>query len=226
MPVTISRPKVSANAVAAVRRGLRTALVRASVPIRPNGRPMTWPSGRITRPDSSGDSNSAPMPTRTSPSPMSAAPLPAEEDIAPSAVTPAPTARKTAPMMLRRRVAAAVGVANSSRIAATGGIEDARRAGAYADSSVTPVPTTTATITVRTASTIEPDGSPTLSASSRVRNPNASPTPPATPTALPATPMIPASSSTERRTWVRLAPTARSSASSRSRCATIIANVL
>ena len=118
---------------------------------------------------------------------MSAAPLPAEDDIAPSAVTPAADGEDDrADDAAPPQCAAAVGVANSSRIAATGGIRDARRAGAYADSSVTPVPSTSATITVRTDSTIEPDGNPTLSESSSARSPNASPTPPATPSALPS----------------------------------------
>ena len=40
MVVTSIRPRVSAKAVAAVRRGLRTALVRASRPTVPNDRPQ------------------------------------------------------------------------------------------------------------------------------------------------------------------------------------------
>ncbi|UIJ35384.1 hypothetical protein LVQ62_03060 [Allobranchiibius sp. GilTou73] len=71
-----------------------------------------------------------------------------------------------------------------------------------------------------------PDGRPTLNAFSSSRNPIARPTPPTMPSTLPITPVNNASSSTDRRTCLRLAPTARSSASSRSRWATIIEKVL
>ena len=59
IPATSSSPSVSANAVAAVRRGLRTAFVRASRPTAPNGRPTTRPSGTMTQRANTGESSIA-----------------------------------------------------------------------------------------------------------------------------------------------------------------------
>ena len=54
----------------------------------------------------------------------------------------------------------------------------------------------------------------------------AKPSPARMPTTEPIRPIVSASSSTELSTWRRVAPSVRSSASSRERCATVIENVL
>ncbi len=125
---TSIRPRVRANAVAAVRRGLRTALVRASRPTAPNGRATTAPSPATNGRDSAGAASrtamiraNAPMPT------VEAAPPPVPW--APTTTTAAPTTAATAPTTVRIRSDSTVAV-DSSRMAATGATLLARRAGA------------------------------------------------------------------------------------------------
>ena len=129
-PLTISSPSVSAKAVAAVRRGLRTALVRAIRPIEPNGLPTTTPSGVMTQPASTGETSNAPTPTPTNPSEGQQRPVPPLLLSAPSTVNAAPTTRSAEPIVVRRFRLWPELEANSSRMAATGGTRPARRAGA------------------------------------------------------------------------------------------------
>ncbi len=80
-----------------------------------------------------------------------------------------PSASATRPRTIRLRDDADVSIA-TSRIAATGGIRDARRAGKNADTTVTVTPTTRLTMTVRGSTTSEPLGRSKPSESrSRVR---------------------------------------------------------
>ena len=114
----------------------------------------------------------------------------------------------------------------ASRIAATGATFAARRAGSSAETAVTRMPTTKATMTVRGCSTIGADGRPAPKAPNSACRPSATPIPAASPIADARPPTTTASISTERVTWPLLAPSARIRASSRVRCATRIENVL
>ncbi len=81
-------------------------------------------------------------------------------------------------------------------------------------------------MTVRASKTSGPDGSVTPKPLSSASSPSAASTPSPRPIRDDTSPTIPASSSTERKTWRRLAPTMRSSASSRVRWPTMMENVL
>ncbi len=111
-------------------------------------------------------------------------------------------------------------------MAATGGMRTARRAGLTADTTVTPTPTTRATMTVRVSKASGPVGRVMPKPFRSASNPTADRTPSPRPTSEATRPRRPASTSTERNTWRRLAPTIRRSASSRVRCPTRIENVL
>lgn len=71
---------VRAAAVAAVRRGLRTAFCRASLPGVPNSLPSTGPTSAITGRESSGSRTKTPISARAAPRPTGARPesLPVE----------------------------------------------------------------------------------------------------------------------------------------------------
>ena len=102
----------------------------------------------------------------------------------------------------------------------------ARIAGQRLAKSVTSVPTRSETITVR-GCTIVPDwGRSRLSAAKRADRPFASRMPSATPTTEATKPMTRPSSTTERSTCRRDAPSVRRVASSRVRCAIVIERVL
>ncbi len=114
----------------------------------------------------------------------------------------------------------------ASRMAATGGTAAARRAGSSAARTVTTSPTTRLTATVRGCTTTEVDGREPpkeLMIACRTR---ATPIPAPRPRTEASSPTTTASTTTLRVTCPRLAPSARSSASSRCRCATRIVNVL
>jgi len=102
----------------------------------------------------------------------------------------------------------------------------ARRAGSHAATTVTTMPVSIDTSTVRGRTTDGPDGSSTPKADMIERRPLASPTPSTTPALDAKAPMSSASSRIDRITWRRLAPMARSSAVSRVRWATVMVNVL
>ena len=93
-------------------------------------------------------------------------------------------------------------------------------------SSVTPVPTTTATITVRSANTVPPSGRSAPSALNSAIMPLAIPNPRTSPISDATSPIVRPSMRTERRTCSREAPSVRSVANSRVRWATVIDSVL
>ena len=128
------------------------------------------------------------------------------------------------PRMNRRRSGISASVCRSDT-AATGAIRTARRAGLMAATMVTPMPTTRHTITVRASNTNGPDGNVTPNPLSSFSSPTAASTPSPMPISEDTSPTISASPSTERNTWRRLAPTMRSSASSRVRWPTVMENV-
>ena len=111
-------------------------------------------------------------------------------------------------------------------MAATGGMRTARRAGLMADTTVTPTPTTRATITVRVSKTSGPVGRVMPKPLSSASSPTAARTPSPRPTSEATRPRRPASTSTDRNTCRRLAPTIRNRASSRVRWPTRIEKVL
>ena len=125
----------------------------------------------------------------------------------PSAISPSPTSRR-----LRENAVLSTAL---SRIAATGGMRPALRAGTSADSTVTSRPTTSVSTIVRGRSAMPVDGMSMPNALSSVCRPVASRMPPTSPIRDPTRPMNNASVSIELVTWRRLAPIARISALSR-----------
>ena len=132
-------------------------------------------------------------------------------------------ARAIAVVNLVKRVG---GRAEPSWRAATGGTRVARRAGARAESRVTPTPTSAAMKIVRGSSAMPAVGMSTPRALNSRLMPLATPRPAPMPTAEARTPSVSASATTERSTWRRLAPRARSIANSRRRCATVMLKAL
>ena len=218
---TRARPTMRADDVCAVRRGLRIEFSRPNLPEIPKtaarGRPSALDSGRAT----TGASIPMPMKMATAPTPTSwMAGLPS-----PRVNTATPRTASTLPTVMRRRDDSCWSERKSAN-AATGGMRTARRAGLTADTTVTPMPTTSAATAVRGAKTSGPDGRvmpKPLSSSSR---PRAASTPRPRPTSDATVPRMAASTSTDRNTCRRLAPTIRSRASSRVRWPTMIENVL
>ncbi len=110
-------------------------------------------------------------------------------------------------------------------MASTGGVRAARRAGTAAATTLTSVPVTTETATVKPSSGMLPDISmpnrPNTSRSTDTR-----PTPAATPSTEPSTPTTTACTRIDTNTCVGEAPIARSMANSRCRWRTLIWKVL
>ncbi len=102
----------------------------------------------------------------------------------------------------------------------------ARSAGRSAASIVITIPTANATMIVRVLNTVDVWGRLIPNDTSSEFNPLASSSPRNRPTTEASTPITNASISTERRTWRRVAPSVRSVASSRVRCAIVIDRVL
>ena len=102
----------------------------------------------------------------------------------------------------------------------------ARSAGTIEAASVTSVPSDSATTHVRVAKTVSARGRSRFAAAKSAVSPLASATPAAIPTSDAASPTTNASSTTLRSTCPRVAPSVRSVASSRVRCATVIESVL
>ncbi len=125
--------------VAAVRRGLRTALERpsrAGIPYsQTNGAPIARTTGRLMR----ALMTHMPIMTNKMPMPTLAAAPPLVPRIDPAMKT-APTSVSTPPMTARIRSDRS-GTVTPSRIAAMGGIRDARNDGNHAASNVTSTPT-------------------------------------------------------------------------------------
>ncbi len=138
--LTSARPIINADAVDALRRGLRMAFSRPSRPVAPNragsGLPMTLVTGRASsgeRVDTPRKASPAPMPT------TAAAPLPLAV-VRPSTSSAAPMSASAPPATPRIRSERA-GSTKVSRIAATGGTDAALRAGTNAATAVTMIPT-------------------------------------------------------------------------------------
>ena len=113
-----------------------------------------------------------------------------------------------------------------SRTAAIGATRVARIAGATLASSVTAMPAARLTITVRVANTVPAFGSCMPIEANIDSSAFARPSPAARPISEASAPITSASSTTEPSTWPREAPSVRSMASSRVRCATVTDSVL
>ena len=100
----------------------------------------------------------------------------------PTTNTTAPTTVTTVPTTSRRVLSASK--PSSGRIAATGGILAARRAGTMTDSSVMPTPTTKAIRTVRGSSTVPVSGNPAPAELKTLINPRATRMPPPMPSTV------------------------------------------
>ena len=226
--VTSARPIMSAAAVAAVRPGFRAAFSCASLPDVPpsfaDGQPTTATTGRTRRGAvKAAPRNSSRMPSRDARiTPATPSPLPSM----PSSRSAAPPMPAAAPTKGARRPNRPLGGVDPSRTAAIGSTRVARTAGAMPASTVTTTPTSSDTTTVRVAKTVEACGRVSPTASKSAFSPLASTKPRPRPTTEASAPITSDSSSTERRTWRREAPSVRRVASSRVRCATVIDSVL
>jgi hypothetical protein len=147
---------MSAEAVCAVRLGLRMEFSRPSQP----GVPSSAASGRPSRPDSgraiAGASIATPTKMHTAPAPTIA--TTGLDSPRPSSGTPSTA---SAVPEMRRRLVGPVPDRSVPRSvsAATGGIRTAFRAGPIAETTVTSVPTASPTIAVRGSNVSDPDGS-------------------------------------------------------------------
>ena len=224
--VTSVMPIISAAAVDAVRPGLRSAFEPASSPATPPARRAGQPTSLASGFTSRGASSAMPMNSPITPSPSSrpmAAPVaantPAEIAASDASVTPSPAFSECA----AKRDAGSV---EPSRTAAIGGTRVARRAGMIVASSVIPVPSSSDTITVRSANTAGASGRSTPIALNSASIPFAIPKPMKSPIVEATRPITRPSSRTERSTCLREAPRVRSVANSRVRWATVIDSVL
>jgi hypothetical protein len=136
-----------------------------------------------------------------------------------------PITRATRPPTMRTRERFERSMA-TSRSAARGGTRVARTAGSSEASTVMPTPMPSDSTTVSGATTSEALGSDAPEASSPAVTPMVRRSPPRRPSTEATAPTTVASSRTDASTWARLAPRARSRASSLVRCATRIENVL
>jgi hypothetical protein len=165
-------------------------------------------------------------PTRLATAPMPATVIMASPPTTAAATTAAtPPPRTTVPATLRPREAPLVSSA-ASRRAAIGLVRDARTAGPIAATRVATRPTTRATTSVPAEITMPPAGSAPPATEKMALSSPAMPSPAAKPRIEPTSPTASASTTTATSTCLRAAPTARSSAISRVRCATRIENVL
>jgi len=211
-------PTSRAAAVVAVRRGLRAAFSAASRPVGPNS-PM---GSRIRRGTSTGPSRSTPA--NSAPPPASISATPCCITAAASRANPA-AAGSTASAARARPTPVRGPAATSGRSAASGLTRSTRRVGDQAAATVTTRPTATP------PSSHDGGGAAaTTGVSGATRSIAAiSPYPRAAPATAPArdanVPTAAASRRTERATCRRVAPTQRSSAKSRRRCANRMANV-
>ena len=225
---TSAIPIMSAAAVAAVRPGLRIALRRASSPAVPAIRWPGRPSADASRGTSRGEISATPMNSSSEPGANSArrpsASMPGANMPSPS--TPSASAPVIAANSGARRPMRPAGMSAPSRIAVTGETRVALSAGPRPANRVTMMPTASETMIVRAPKTVSVDGrSMPADANTPLRS-LARPMPAASPISDATVPIASASTTTERSTWRRVAPSARSNASSRERCATVIESVL
>jgi hypothetical protein len=221
-------PIMRAAAVAAVRPVLRTEFPRASLPAAPPscraGQPTTAAIGRTRR----DETIATPTKRRSTPpaierrrSPVASSSLNIEKPRRKRARAIAPSATNGV-----KRAKRDLGRVAPSRTAAIGGTRVARIAGNRPATRVTITPTRSETTIVRVANTVSAWGRSRSSASKSRFRAQASPRPPNSPITDAMIPIVSASRMTEPSTCRREAPTVRSVANSRVRCATVIESVL
>src|SRR3954463_4379106 len=187
--VTSATPTISAAAVTAVRPGWRIVFSRARRPVMPrvlsNGRPMTEASGRTRY----GLTNATPrkVASATPPTKLRDA-FDENEPKSPAAIRPTPTRPSARPANVPLRDGPRLGGTAPSWSASTGDTRVARRAGASDEKTVTTVPTTIETITVRDALPLPLLGRSTPIARNGARRPPATPTPSTRPATDPSRP--------------------------------------
>ncbi len=225
--VTSARPIISADAVEAVRAGLRIAFPRASLPAVPPilvaGQPRVEASGGT----STFASIATPTNTAAAPTPIASSRCVVESPPrnSPTSISATATAIVAKAGAGPKRAKREGGSSAPSRTAAIGGTCVARRAGRSAASTVIATPTASDTMIVRVAKTVAAWGRSMPKETNTEFRPFASPRPRNRPATDASRPITNASSSTERRTWRRVAPSVRRVASSRVRCAIVIESV-
>ena len=137
---TTARPIISAEAVAPVRRGLRSAFSPARRPAVPKTRPKTDRHATSTGLPSTGASTAVVITQMTAPAPIQIASVPGAP-VRPAAASATPRTMAIEPSSRRRPIPFSC-TTRSSRIAATGGTLAARRAGTKAATIVTRMPVT------------------------------------------------------------------------------------
>ena len=225
--VTSASPIISAEAVDAVRCGLRRALSRARLPIGPAILVAGQPSHVARRGTIRADSRATPMKTMIAPAPIKprVAPVPLTTN-RPRATATNPSVTVAAELTLRYRDIRPSGSAAPSRTAAMGSTRVARSAGRRLASTVTITPTRIETITVRTCTTVPLLGSVRPAALNSAKRPWANPSPASMPTTEATMPTARDSARIERSTWRRDAPSVRRVANSRVRWAIVIESEL
>ncbi len=198
---TRASPIIRADAVDAVRRGLRTALraaTRDGTPDPRNGAPIaatTGPDRKRATPATPRNTSSAPSAT---PCTLGSTGSGGRPSARPATMRPATRSREPNTGRPRPR---RDGVASIAEIAAIGGTDVARRIGPMTETTVTPTPTTTARTTVRGSTTTSSSGSCTPHATTRRCIPIPSPMPARTPRSDAAAPTSTPSTSTDAATW-------------------------
>ena len=225
--VISASPIISAAAVFAVRPGLRVEFSLASrpgaPPARRAGEPTTAASGTTSRPDTSAtpmNRSSVPTPSGSS---TPAIPLARKS---PSASSASASTRSPPAIHVDQRENRDFGSTAPSRTAAIGGTRVAWTAGKMPATTVTITPASSETTTVRVAKTVPVCGRSAPSATKIAFSPFAIASPRKSPITAANSPIANASIITDRSTCRREAPSVRSVANSRARCATVIAIVL
>ena len=196
--VTSVTPTSRAEAVAAARAGLRTALSIANRPAGPKGRAATKPMPRAAAGTRTLPAMITPV-KETSP-PMT--PTATEGRVPDRTSAPAPTAMRTSPMAMRTRPPRLRAVvAASGRSAASGATREDRTTGRSAATSTTSTPTTTGTATARTGTVKTRSGSASPASAPPARvSPQAIAMPVMTPTTEKRTPTTSDSARADRMT--------------------------
>ena len=225
--VTSASPIISADAVEAVRCGLRMVLSRASSPIVPAIRVAGQPSQVASRGTMRADSSATPTKINTAPRPMrmSTGPVPLATN-RPSSSPTRPSSAVAADVTVRYLARRPSGRVAPSRTAAIGSTRVARIAGRRLARTVTTTPTRMATMIVRPLTTVPVLGSVTPAALNRANSPWARARPTSSPTTEATAPITNDSTRIERRTCLREAPSVRSVANSRVRWAMVIESEL
>ena len=173
-------------------------------------------SSRATGPAANGARVDMPMNRPTAPAATRGSEAPFSSN-SPNVMATVPAAVSVDPTIARVRRDLGVVLAPVADIAATGGIDEARRAGRSAANSVTLMPTAIETMIVRASMVSGPSGIPNPAAFIAILISSATPIPARTPTAEATTARIAASIRTRTVTCDPVAPIARNKASSRTR---------